>query len=87
MDAPVTNLWRELNTNKYAQGRGYWNVFVLVRKMRQPRVGVDIGSHVEPASEAPFTVRTQACSCKGARALERTCDTQVLLHVLSRCYA
>ena len=54
MDAPKSSSWHELRT--YALNKEYWRE--CVRKMRQPRISVQIGPHVEPESWAPFTVST-----------------------------
>ena len=54
MDAPTTSSWRELR--KYAMDREYWRT--RVRKMKQPRINVQIGSHVVEGAWAPFTVST-----------------------------
>ena len=42
MDAPTTSSWRE--PRKYAMDREYWRA--RVRKMKQPRINVQIGPHV-----------------------------------------
>ena len=52
MDAPKSSSWKELCT--YAVNREYWRE--RVRKMRQPRISVQIGPHVVEGSWAPFTV-------------------------------
>ena len=54
MDAPKSTSWRELCT--YAINREYWRE--RVRKMRQPRISVQVGSHVVEGSWAPFTGST-----------------------------
>ena len=52
MDAPTAGSCRELQ--KFAEDRNYWSM--RVRKMRQPRVRVEMGSHVEKGAGGPFTV-------------------------------
>ena len=53
MDAPKTKSWSELM--QYAAEKEYWKA--RVRAMRQrPVVSVNIGTHVEEGSWAPFTV-------------------------------
>ena len=54
MDAPKSKSWRELCT--YAVNREYWRE--RVRKLRQPRISIQVGSHVMEGSWAPFTVIT-----------------------------
>ena len=54
MDAPTTRSWRELCT--YAADREYWKA--RVRKMKQPRVHIQVGSHVVEGAWAPFTIST-----------------------------
>ena len=54
MDAQAVESWRELQ--KYAEDGSYWRTRVC--KMRQPRVRVKMGSHVEKGAWAPFSVRT-----------------------------
>ena len=52
MDAPKHNSWRELCT--YTCDREYWRA--RVRGLKQPRVSVETGSHIEEATTAPFTI-------------------------------
>ena len=52
MDAPKTSSWKELCT--YAMDREYWRT--RVRKMKQPRVHIQMGPHVVEGSWAPFTI-------------------------------
>ena len=52
MDAPVVGSWKELCT--YAMDREYWRT--RVRKMKQPRVHIQMGPHVAEGSWAPFTI-------------------------------
>ena len=53
MDSPKTKSWRELM--QYAADKEYWKA--RVRVMRQcPVVNVNMGTHVEDGSWAPFTV-------------------------------
>ena len=54
MDAPTSKSWHELLM--YAKNREYWRE--RVRKLRQPRISIQVGSHVEEGSWAPFTVST-----------------------------
>ena len=54
MDAPTSNSWHELLM--YAENREYWRE--RVRKLRQSRISIQVGSHVEEGSWAPFTVST-----------------------------
>ena len=51
MDAPSTTSWRELTT--YAMNRDYWRA--RVRAMKQPRVSVDMGTHIEEGETLSFT--------------------------------
>ena len=69
MDAPTASSWRELCT--YTMDREYWRA--RVRKMKQPRVRVQLGPHVVEGAWAPFTIsmwnskiRMAVLSCKGA---------------------
>ena len=52
MDAPKHNSWRELCT--YACDKDYCRA--RVRGLKQPRVSVETGSHIEEATTAPFTI-------------------------------
>ena len=52
MDVPRTTSWRELTT--YVMNRDYWKV--RVRAMKQPRVSVDMGTHIEESETLSFTV-------------------------------
>ena len=52
MDVPERESWRGLCT--YACDREYWRT--RVRAMKQPRVRVEMGSHVEEGGWAPFTI-------------------------------
>ena len=53
MDDPKTKSWRELL--QYAADKEYWKA--RVRAMRQrPMVSVNLATHVEEGSWAPFTV-------------------------------
>ena len=54
MDAPTSKSWHELLM--YVENREYWRE--RVRKLRQPRISIQVGSHVEEGSWAPFTVST-----------------------------
>ena len=54
MDAPTVTSWRELCT--YAMDREYWRS--RVRKMKQPRVRVQLDSYVVEGAWAPFTINT-----------------------------
>ena len=54
MDAPTTSSWKELCT--FAVNREYWRA--RVRKMKQPRVHIQLGSHVVEGAWAPFTIST-----------------------------
>ena len=52
MDAPCTKSWRELTT--YDMNRDYWRA--RVRAMKQSRVSVDMGTHIEEGETLSFTV-------------------------------
>ena len=52
MDAPSTTSWRELTT--HAMDKDYWRA--RVRAMKQPRVTVDMGTHIEEGETLSFTV-------------------------------
>ena len=52
MDAPRHITWKELCT--YACDRNFWRT--RVRGLRQPRVTITTGSHIEPATTTPFTI-------------------------------
>ena len=54
MDAPKTSSWHELL--EYAKDREYWRT--RVRAMKQPKVRVQLGSHVVEGACAPFTIST-----------------------------
>ena len=54
MDAPKTDSWRELCT--FACDRDYWST--RVRAMKQPRVAITMGPHIEPGKTISFTVNS-----------------------------
>ena len=54
MDAPRTKSWRELKT--HIMNKDYWRVRARVRVMKQSRVTVDIGEHLEEGETLSFTV-------------------------------
>ena len=52
MDAPEKESWRSLVA--WAMDREKWRA--RVRAMKQPRVRVELGPHIEPGGWAPFTI-------------------------------
>ena len=54
MDAPKTDSWRELL--KFAGDRELWRT--RVRAMRQQRLRVEMGSHVEGEQTVSFTINS-----------------------------
>ncbi len=54
MDAPTTSSWRELCTYACQEDREYWRT--RVRTMKQSRLQVEMGSHVESAQTVSFTI-------------------------------
>ena len=60
MDVPKSRSGHELFTyeenREYSRINEYWRE--RVRKLRQPRISIQVGSHVVEGSWAPFTVST-----------------------------
>ena len=54
MDAPQDITWKELCT--YACDRDFWRA--RVRGLKQPRVTVEVGPHIEEATTVSFTIST-----------------------------
>ena len=55
MDAPKVGTWRELLCERTVE-REAWRP--RVRKMKQPRVKITLGSHVVTGSDLAFTMST-----------------------------